>query len=101
MAGCVFGSVSARRCESGVHGAVLGLMGKDDGIASLIRRTLVRTRAPIFRSLRRMVPAEARRNWVWPSRCVPPASPLFAAFATLLVAKSPLFEWAGWARSRG
>ena len=34
-------------------------------MASLIRRTLVRTSAPIFKSLRRMVPHEARANWVW------------------------------------
>ena len=34
-------------------------------MASLMRRTLVRTSAPIFRSLRRIVPHEARANWVW------------------------------------
>ena len=39
--------------------------GKADGIASLMRRTLVRTSAPIFNSLRRIVPHDARANWVW------------------------------------
>src|ERR1700731_5282528 len=33
-------------------------------MASLMRRTLVRTRAPIFKSLRRIVPQLARANWV-------------------------------------
>src|SRR5262249_36915681 len=41
--------------------------GKAEGMASLIRRTLVRTSAPIFKSLRRIVPHDARANWVWAS----------------------------------
>ena len=32
-------------------------------MASLMRRTLVRSGAPIFNSLRRMVPQQARANW--------------------------------------
>jgi hypothetical protein len=35
---------------------------KAEGMASLMRRTLVRTSAPILSSLRRMVPQEARAN---------------------------------------
>jgi hypothetical protein len=57
-------SVSSGCCgggQRGVSGIVLGLIGKAEGRASLMRRTLVRTSAPIFNSLRRMVPQEARR----------------------------------------
>ena len=64
----VFWFVSARgggQCDVG--GVVVGLIGKADGMASLMRRALVRTGAPIFKSLRRMVPHDARANWVWAS----------------------------------
>src|ERR1043165_7320528 len=36
--------------------------GHADAMATLIRRTLIRTRAPIFSSLRRMVPQVASAN---------------------------------------
>ena len=39
--------------------------GNADAIATLIRRTLIRTCAPIFNSARRSVPAAASANWVW------------------------------------
>jgi hypothetical protein len=35
-----------------------------EGIASLMRRTLMRTMAPIFNSLRRIVAHDAAANWV-------------------------------------
>ena len=44
--------------------AVFNRLAKAEGMASLMRRTLVRTRAPILSSLRRMVPQVARANWV-------------------------------------
>src|SRR5271169_6262509 len=39
--------------------------GHADAIATLMRRTLTRTRAPILSSLRRMVPQVALANGVW------------------------------------
>ena len=45
----------------------LGLPGKAEAMANLIRRTLRRTRAPIFNSFSRMVPQVASANWVWRS----------------------------------
>ena len=39
--------------------------GNADAIATLIRRTLIRTWAPILNSARRSVPAAASANWVW------------------------------------
>ena len=39
--------------------------GKAEAMASLIRRQLIRTSAPIFRRRSRMVPLVAAANWVW------------------------------------
>ena len=43
---------------------VLGRYGQAEAMAILIRRTLRRTWAPIFKSLSRMVPQVAAANWV-------------------------------------
>ena len=39
--------------------------GQPEAMATVMRRTLIRTRAPIFSSLRRMLPQVASANWVW------------------------------------
>ena len=39
--------------------------GQADAMATLMRRTLVRTWAPILRSLSRMAPQVATASWVW------------------------------------
>jgi len=38
--------------------------GQPDAMAKVTRRTEMRTKAPIFRSLRRIVPHVASANWV-------------------------------------
>ncbi len=42
-----------------------GAVGQAEAIATFTRRALIRTRAPILRSLRRIVPQVASANWVW------------------------------------
>ena len=63
----LFSGLSACRGggERGIGGVAFGLMRKGRGMASLMRRMLLRTSAPIFSSLRRMAPHEARANWVY------------------------------------
>src|SRR6516225_7301636 len=64
----VFWFVSARgggQCDVG--GVVVGLIGKGRRHGELDAARAVRTSAPIFKSLRRMVPHDARANWVWAS----------------------------------
>ena len=48
-------------------------------MANLIRRTLRRTRAPIFNSFSRMVPQVASANWVWRSGSGATTAPELAA----------------------
>jgi hypothetical protein len=54
--GSLFAGSVADCDERGMGRAVLGLVGKAEGMASLMRRTPVRTKVPIFDSLRRIVP---------------------------------------------
>jgi hypothetical protein len=64
--GVAEGGICRRRCLVGQAASAAwaarysAWYGKAEGMASLMRRTLVRTSAPIFSSLRRMVPQEAR-----------------------------------------
>ena len=53
-----------RRSAANGHERIRSGAGRE-AMAILMRRTLTRTRAPIFNSLSRIVPQVAAANWVW------------------------------------
>ena len=66
-AACQTGEARALAAALRRRAAVLHVAaaGQPDAIAIFMRRTLIRTSAPIFNSLRRMVPQLALVNGVW------------------------------------